>query len=1114
MTRLLVAALCAWSVFASPAMAGQGQQVKRPRVTGGFGIGYLEYLPQDYDDRAPATYPVLIFMHGIGENGFGTESDLDRVLNNSGGPPVHIKNGAHFPFIVISGQHNANPNTDCWYASEINALVEHVKVSYRVDPNRIYLSALSCGAIGLWSFLNDSALRTKAAAVVSISGSGGSFTNSNRLDVPLWVFHGGLDGVVQACVDNGNVSALNRLTPPVVPFARGTFIAGQGHTGWSDVYGNSRPGCNVYEWLLTHAVGAPRVAVSVTVDGGTVGDPSVQLNGAPNATWCNTMSTPPVSRVDTFTAGSCVIVTAAPPDAGLVFDHWDTGGVAVDIPATASANFVMPSTSLALRPVYRPSSAPYVDTTWPKLWLTTPSAASSFTSSLATLTLAGTATDDVGVTQVTWVNSAGGSGTAVVPSGTTTMRAFRAAVALSAGVNTITFTARDAAGHTSTRVVAVTRGTVVNTAPSVNAGANGSVTLPNTYALQGTASDDGLPAALAVSWSKQSGPGTVTFTNGNTPTATAAFSAAGSYTLRLTATDTALTSVDDVVITVNSAPPVTYALTVTSGTGSGSYASGAAVTVVANAPPSGKVFDQWTATAGTLASATSATTTFTMPAAAATVTATYKNVPTYVLTVVRGSGGGAYPASAGVTVVANTPDAGQLFDRWTATAGTLASATSATTTFTMPAAAATVTATYKPVPTFALTVVRGSGSGAYAAGATVALTAAAPSAGERFRNWTASAGAVANPTSATSSFTMPASAATATANYEPLPTYSLTVTGGTGGGTFLAGATPSISANAPPSGKLFARWTGDVAALRDALAASTTVTMPAAPVTVAATYQDSPAPEVPVVSGFSVVDTETGAPLAEFNPLIDGATLNVANLPTGWNVRANTVGSAVGSVRFGLDGDASYRIESAAPYAIGGLSGPGQFAAWTLPIGEHTLQATPYTATGASGDAGATVSVRVHLVDEGGVAASPNAPTGLVATANDSSSIALDWDDALEADVTSYAVFRSLEVGFEPGEGTLAASAVTESRWQDTGLQPETTYVYRVVAVNRASAESLPSSEASATTLAAPPAEVTPRPSPTEAPSVTTVVGGVSCTSVGPELAGLLALAWLRRRRH
>lgn len=68
----------------------------------------------------------------------------------------------------------------------------------------------------------------------------------------------------------------------------------------------------------------------------------------------------------------------------------------------------------------------------------------------------------------------------------------------------------------------------------------------------------------------------------------------------------------------------TYALTVNSGSGSGSYASGTVVNIVASAPESGYAFDSWTG--ATVASASSSSTTITMPAGNTTVTATYSSL--------------------------------------------------------------------------------------------------------------------------------------------------------------------------------------------------------------------------------------------------------------------------------------------------------------------------------------------------------------------------------------------------------------------------------------------------------------------------------------------------------
>ena len=82
--------------------------------------------------------------------------------------------------------------------------------------------------------------------------------------------------------------------------------------------------------------------------------------------------------------------------------------------------------------------------------------------------------------------------------------------------------------------------------------------------------------------------------------------------------------------------PVGYDITVTGGkatVGAGTEitkaAEGTTVTLTANAAPAGQVFDKWEVVSGsiTLADANSETTTFTMPAGAVSVKATYKDAP-------------------------------------------------------------------------------------------------------------------------------------------------------------------------------------------------------------------------------------------------------------------------------------------------------------------------------------------------------------------------------------------------------------------------------------------------------------------------------------------------------
>ena len=95
-------------------------------------------------------------------------------------------------------------------------------------------------------------------------------------------------------------------------------------------------------------------------------------------------------------------------------------------------------------------------------------------------------------------------------------------------------------------------------------------------------------------------------------------------------------------VTINATFTPIHTVTVNGGTGGGDYVEGASVTITANAPEAGMQFKKWTGTNGltfTEGDATTATATFTMPAGAVMLTATYEAI-TYPVTVdVQGDAG-------------------------------------------------------------------------------------------------------------------------------------------------------------------------------------------------------------------------------------------------------------------------------------------------------------------------------------------------------------------------------------------------------------------------------------------------------------------------------------------
>jgi hypothetical protein len=93
-----------------------------------------------------------------------------------------------------------------------------------------------------------------------------------------------------------------------------------------------------------------------------------------------------------------------------------------------------------------------------------------------------------------------------------------------------------------------------NQPPSVDAGADQTISLRKGAKLHATVTDDGLPdppGAVTTTWSVVTGTGTVTFRDDSAVETRAKFSAAGEYVLCLTAYDGELSAIDFVTITVN-----------------------------------------------------------------------------------------------------------------------------------------------------------------------------------------------------------------------------------------------------------------------------------------------------------------------------------------------------------------------------------------------------------------------------------------------------------------------------------------------------------------------------------------------------------------------------------
>jgi predicted esterase len=243
--------------------------------------GFWEYLPRNYKTDVNTKYPLIIFLHGYGEQGTEqTKEEIEKVLDHGtpelidskGFPESYKVNGSNFRFIVISPQikNGLVDQTTSVSPLTIEAVIQYAKSAYRVDPGRIYLIGLSMGGGAVWSYAGSSVKAARQLAGIAIACGSYDLSNTEAAniasaDLPVLVCHNTVDDVVLVERTRNNISRINKYKPSRAPKAFYWSTPGSNnypHNVWSRMFedilpgttegGNLRDsiGMNVYEWLL------------------------------------------------------------------------------------------------------------------------------------------------------------------------------------------------------------------------------------------------------------------------------------------------------------------------------------------------------------------------------------------------------------------------------------------------------------------------------------------------------------------------------------------------------------------------------------------------------------------------------------------------------------------------------------------------------------------------------------------------------------------------------------------------------------------------------------------------------------------------------------------------
>jgi predicted peptidase len=208
---------------------------------------YLISFPKDYDAKAKKGFPLIMFLHGVGERG----NDVWRA--NIHGPSKYAAQNPDFPFILVTP---LCPGEEVWSNEVLMTLLDEVIKKHNVDEKRIYLTGLSMGGYGTWNLGLAHAKRFAAIAPVcgggerieillAARGYAGPVKINDLRSLPIWVFHGAKDTVVPLEESERMVRALKEAKCENVKL---TVYPEAQHDAWTETYNNPE----LYKWFLEH----------------------------------------------------------------------------------------------------------------------------------------------------------------------------------------------------------------------------------------------------------------------------------------------------------------------------------------------------------------------------------------------------------------------------------------------------------------------------------------------------------------------------------------------------------------------------------------------------------------------------------------------------------------------------------------------------------------------------------------------------------------------------------------------------------------------------------------------------------------------------------------------
>ena len=211
----MIVAVVAFAAVSGAPATRRADKIERVPKSASEALGYVAFLPPSYSTDADK--PTIIYLHGLGERGNGSASDLNIPL--TAGFPRLAATTNTLPddasqLLILA------PQTDDEYfdPDKLHIWLAHVLQSYRMDRTRLYLTGISMGGQGVFDYLAKYGAEQEFAAAVPISGNylplPLEVPPCDRLSgTPLWAFVGERDDVIPPQGSIQVVSYVNKALP-------------------------------------------------------------------------------------------------------------------------------------------------------------------------------------------------------------------------------------------------------------------------------------------------------------------------------------------------------------------------------------------------------------------------------------------------------------------------------------------------------------------------------------------------------------------------------------------------------------------------------------------------------------------------------------------------------------------------------------------------------------------------------------------------------------------------------------------------------------------------------------------------------------------------------------